>query len=175
METRQRALKPRICDQSVCQKGCGLLLSGHSMDTTKKQCCVEPLRAVKRALEERGAGLEHASRMARLRWNRTEQSLVAQVATLQNEAQLAALTYQQRLQRYLLHISSIVEQITGYCKDFIKPPTVVAKSNISSYFSKPQCFHYYPLAGIGVVFGLLSRVDRFNCGNGHLKCSTNYL
>ncbi|XP_047246357.1 E3 ubiquitin-protein ligase PDZRN3-B-like [Girardinichthys multiradiatus] len=117
METRQRALKPRICDQSVCQKGCGVLLSGHSMDTAKKHSCVEPLRAVKRALEERGAGLEHASRMARLRWNRTEQSLVAQVATLQNEAQLAALTYQQRLQRYLLHISSIVEQITGYCKN----------------------------------------------------------
>ncbi|KAK5614254.1 hypothetical protein CRENBAI_005299 [Crenichthys baileyi] len=119
MEKRQRALKPRICDQSVCQKGCGLLLSGHSMDTTKKHSCVEPLRAVKRALEERGAGLEHASRMARLRWNRREQSLVAQVATLQNEAQLAALTYQQRLQRYLLHISSIVEQITGYCKTLL--------------------------------------------------------
>ncbi|XP_014861594.1 PREDICTED: PDZ domain-containing RING finger protein 4-like [Poecilia mexicana] len=84
--------------------------------TEEERCCVESLRAVKRALEERGAGLEQASRMARLRWNRREQLLVAQVATLQNEAQLAAFTYQQRLKRYLLHISSIAEQIAGYCK-----------------------------------------------------------
>lgn len=25
------------------------------------------------------------------------------------------------------------------------------------------------------MFGLLSRVNKFNCGNAHLKCSTNYL
>ncbi|KAM4572771.1 PDZ domain-containing RING finger protein 4 isoform 1-T1 [Odontesthes bonariensis] len=101
--------------QSVCQKGCGLLLSGN--DSKKEgHCCVEALRAVTDALEERGATLEHESRMARLRWNRREQSLLAQVTRVQHEAQLAALQYQRRLHHYLLHINSITEQIVGYCQ-----------------------------------------------------------
>ncbi|XP_068169215.1 PDZ domain-containing RING finger protein 4-like [Antennarius striatus] len=54
--------------------------------------------------------------MARLRWNRREQSLLAQVTGLQNEAQLAALRYQRRLHQYMLHINSIAEKVNGYCK-----------------------------------------------------------
>lgn len=112
----ERVLKTRHCDQSVCQKECGLLVPGHKMNCKEEHCCVKSLRAVKRTLEERVAGLEYGSQMARLRWNRRERSLVTQVATLQNDAQLAALEYQQRLKRYILHISNIAEQITGYCK-----------------------------------------------------------
>ncbi|XP_070829189.1 PDZ domain-containing RING finger protein 4-like isoform X1 [Chaetodon trifascialis] len=94
----------------VCQKGCGLVL-----DFSKgEHCCVDALRAVTDALEGRSAALEHEARMSRLRWNRREQSLLAQVSTLQNEAQLAALQYQRRLHQYMLHINSIAEQVTGY-------------------------------------------------------------
>lgn len=94
----------------VCQKGCGLQLPGED------HCCVDALRTVTDALEERSAALEHEARMARLRWNRREQSLLAKVSTLQNEAQLAALKYQRRLHQYMVHINSIAEQVIGYYK-----------------------------------------------------------
>ncbi|XP_040019394.2 PDZ domain-containing RING finger protein 4 isoform X1 [Gasterosteus aculeatus] len=68
------------------------------------------------ALVERSAALEHESRMARLRWNRREQSLLARVSTLQNEAQLSALRYQRRLRQHMLHIQGIAQQVTGYCE-----------------------------------------------------------
>ncbi|XP_060891781.1 PDZ domain-containing RING finger protein 4-like isoform X1 [Labrus mixtus] len=94
----------------VCQGGCGLRLTG------EEHCCVDALRTATDTLEERSATLEHEARMARLRWNRREQYLLAQVSNLQNEAQLAALQYQRRLHQYMLHINSIAEQVTGYCK-----------------------------------------------------------
>lgn len=97
---------------AVCQRGCGLLLSGDGGE----HCCVDALRTLTDALEERRAAVEHEARMARLRWNRREQVLLAQVSTLQSEAQLAALQYQRRLHQYMLHISSIAEQVIGYCK-----------------------------------------------------------
>lgn len=99
----------------VCQRGCGLLLSAEDGDGGE-HCCVDALRTVTDALEERRAAVEHEARMARLRWNRREQVLLAQVSTLQSEAQLAALQYQRRLHQYMLHISSIAEQVIGYCK-----------------------------------------------------------
>ncbi|XP_078113494.1 PDZ domain-containing RING finger protein 4 isoform X1 [Sander vitreus] len=101
--------------EGVCNKGCGLLLSCEDINGGD-HCCVDALRTVTDALEERSATLEHETRMARLRWNRREQSLLAQVSTLQNEAQLSALKYQRRLHQYMLHISSIAEQVTGYYK-----------------------------------------------------------
>lgn len=108
--------------EGVCQRGCGLLLSG--LDVSKgEHCCVEALRTVADALEERSVTLEHDARIARLRWNRREQCLLAQVSTLQNQAQLDALKYQRRLNQYLVHIRSIAEQLAGYCKvrgDFSK-------------------------------------------------------
>uniref|UniRef100_A0AAX7VLS1 Uncharacterized protein n=1 Tax=Astatotilapia calliptera TaxID=8154 RepID=A0AAX7VLS1_ASTCA len=101
--------------EGVCQRGCGLLLSG--LDVSKgEHCCVEALRTVADALEERSVTLEHEARIARLRWNRREQCLLAQVSTLQNQAQLDALKYQRRLNQYLVHIRSIAEQLAGYCK-----------------------------------------------------------
>ncbi|CAK6950883.1 PDZ domain-containing RING finger protein 4-like [Scomber scombrus] len=100
----------------VCQKGCGLQLPGED------HCCVDALRTVTDALEERSATLEHEARMARLRWNRREQSLLAKVSTLQNEAQLAALKYQRRLHQYMVHINSIAEQVIGYCKSDLRTP-----------------------------------------------------
>lgn len=102
--------------EGVCQRGCGLPLSGEDAGKPGEHCCVDALRTVTDALEERSATLEHEARMARLRWNRREQSLLAQVSTLQNEAQLAALKYQRRLHQYMLHINNIAEQVTGYCK-----------------------------------------------------------
>ncbi|XP_034542358.1 PDZ domain-containing RING finger protein 4-like isoform X1 [Notolabrus celidotus] len=102
--------KPGRGGGGVCQGGCGLKLSG------EEHCCVDALRSVTDALEERSAILEHEARMSRLRWNRREQYLLAQVSTLQNEAQLAALQYQRRLHQYMLHISSIAEQVTGFYK-----------------------------------------------------------
>lgn len=101
--------------EGVCQRGCGLLLSGEDIGDGE-HCCVDALRSVTDALEGRSATLEHGARMARLRWNRRERSLLAKVTTLQNEAQLAALKYQRRLHQYMLHIDSIAEQVNGYCK-----------------------------------------------------------
>lgn len=90
------------------------------MDSARKHCYVEALQAAKRASEKKGAGLEQTLRMAQLRWDRRERSLLAQVAALQSEAKLFALAYQQRLQGYLLHISSIAEEIGRYCEVGIK-------------------------------------------------------
>lgn len=101
--------------EGVCQKGCGLLLTGADI-SNGGHCCVDALRSVTDALEGRSATLEHEARMARLRWNRREQRLLAKVTALQNEAQLAAVEYQRRLHQYMLHITSIAEQVTGYCK-----------------------------------------------------------
>lgn len=95
--------------EGVCRRGCGLLLDGNA-----EHRCVDALRSVTDALEGRSAGLEHDVRMARLRWNRREQGLLARVTDLQNEAQLAALQYQQRLHQYMVHISSIAEQVNRY-------------------------------------------------------------
>lgn len=97
--------------EGVCQRGCGLSLSGDA-----EHCCVDALRSVTDALEGRSAGLEHDVRMARLRWNRREQWLLSRVTALQNEAQLAALQYQQRLHQYMVHIGSIAEQVNRYCQ-----------------------------------------------------------
>lgn len=97
--------------EGVCQRGCGLSLSGDA-----EHCCVDALRSVTDALEGRSASLERQVRMARLRWNRREQWLLARVTALQNEAQLAALQYQQRLHRYMVHIGSIAEQVNRYCQ-----------------------------------------------------------
>lgn len=83
---------------------------------------MDALRSVTDALEGRSASLEHQVRMARLRWNRREQWLLARVTALQNEAQLAALQYQQRLHRYMVHIGSIAEQVNRYCQ--VRPPGV---------------------------------------------------
>ncbi|KAK1888160.1 E3 ubiquitin-protein ligase PDZRN3-B, partial [Dissostichus eleginoides] len=101
--------------RGVCQRGCGLRLSGEDM-SSGQHCCVEALRTVTEALEERSATLEHETRMQRLRWNRREQSLLAQVTALQTEAQLSALQHQRRLHQYMLHIHSLAEQLTGYCQ-----------------------------------------------------------
>lgn len=99
----------------VCQKGCGLLLSREDMDKGG-HCCVDALRALTDALEEKNAALEHDARMASLRWTRREQSLLAKVSTLQQGAQLTALKYKRRLHQYKLHINSIAEQLIGYYK-----------------------------------------------------------
>lgn len=97
--------------EGVCRRGCGLSLPGDA-----EHRCVDALRSVSDALEERSAGLERDVRVARLRWNRREQRLLARVTALQNEAQLAALQYQQRLHRYMVHIGSIAEQVNRYCQ-----------------------------------------------------------
>ncbi|GLD58946.1 PDZ domain-containing RING finger protein 4-like isoform X1, partial [Lates japonicus] len=115
--------------EGVCQRGCGLLLSGEDLNKGG-HCCVDALRTVTDALEERSAALEHEARMARLRWNRREQVLLAQVSTLQNEAQLAALKYQRRLHQYMLHINSIAEQVIGYYKSDLRT-TADIQSHIS--------------------------------------------
>lgn len=99
----------------VCKRGCGLVLPADD-NGEGGHCCVDALRSVTDALEGRSATLEHEARMARLRWNRREQCLLAKVAALQNEAQLAALKYQRRLHRYMLHINGIAEQVNGYCQ-----------------------------------------------------------
>ncbi|XP_044048513.1 PDZ domain-containing RING finger protein 4-like isoform X2 [Siniperca chuatsi] len=118
MESQKKPETGHLGD-GVCPKGCGLLLSGEDV-SGGEHCCVDALRTVTDALEERSATLEHESRMARLRWNRREQYLLAQVSALQNEAQLAALKYQRRLHQYMLHIHSIAEQVTGYCKSDLR-------------------------------------------------------
>ncbi|XP_037624319.1 PDZ domain-containing RING finger protein 4-like isoform X1 [Sebastes umbrosus] len=118
MESEQTG---RVGGEGVCQRGCGLMLL--SADKKVDHCCVDALRTVTDALEAKSATLEHQTRMARLRWNRREQSLLAQVTTLQNEAQLAALKYQRRLHQHMLHISSIAEQVTGYYKRDVRETT----------------------------------------------------
>ncbi|XP_024912051.1 E3 ubiquitin-protein ligase PDZRN3-B-like [Cynoglossus semilaevis] len=115
-ELTMASLADADAGHGVCQMGCGLLLSADDSCEKEQHCCVDALRTVADRLEERSATLEHEARMARLRWNRREQFLLAQVSALQNEAQLAALRYQRRLHQYLLHINSIAEQVVGYCK-----------------------------------------------------------
>ncbi|XP_037834207.1 E3 ubiquitin-protein ligase PDZRN3-B-like [Kryptolebias marmoratus] len=110
--------------QGLCQKGCGLPLL-----CAEEHRCVEALRARTAALEERGAALERGARVQRLRWNRTERTLLAQVTTLQNEAQLAALKYQRRLDQYLLHINSIAKQIVGYCQSEFRAPDMQGQTS----------------------------------------------
>ncbi|XP_061577053.1 E3 ubiquitin-protein ligase PDZRN3-like [Cololabis saira] len=109
---------------SICQRGCGLPLagSGSSISPQEQQhCCVDALRALTDALEDRAAALQHQARMARLRWNRREQSLLTQVTALQSEARLAALQHQRRLHQYLLHINGITQQVGAYCKSDSSP------------------------------------------------------
>ena len=98
-------------ERYICGKGCGLLLSlqgNHS--------CLAALRLHSNNIERRSATLQHESRMARLRWGRREQFLLAQVSSLQGEAQLAALKYQQKLHQYMLNINSIADQVIGFYK-----------------------------------------------------------
>ncbi|TNN71665.1 E3 ubiquitin-protein ligase PDZRN3 [Liparis tanakae] len=116
---------------AVCRRGCGLPLSREELDNEGEHCCVDALRTATDALEEKSATLEHETRMARLRWNRREQSLLARVSTLQNEARLSALRYQRRLHQHMLHISGIAEQVTGYRKRNDVRKTDVTQSQIS--------------------------------------------
>lgn len=123
----------------LCVRGCGLPLSGAG-----EHCCVDALRAVTDALEGRSAALQHQARMERLRWNRREQNLLGQVSRLQNEAQLAALRYQRRLHQYLLHISSIAEQVMDYCKvrtcsTITSPNTHLQYHTLSNTFQYQSC------------------------------------
>lgn len=96
----------------VCKKGCGLLLQGEDLGEGG-HCCVDALRALADALEEKSATLEHEVRMEKLRWSRREQSLLARVSTVQQCAQLAAVKYERRLHQYKLHVNSLAEQLIG--------------------------------------------------------------
>ncbi|KAJ3596869.1 hypothetical protein NHX12_003269, partial [Muraenolepis orangiensis] len=101
------------CHRCVCEKVlCGVVLPPRQGN----HCCLEAVRAHVNNVERRSATLQHESRMARLRWVRRERSLLAQVASLQGEAQLAALKYQQNLHRYMLNIHSIADQVIGIYK-----------------------------------------------------------
>ncbi|XP_055365813.1 uncharacterized protein LOC129604257, partial [Betta splendens] len=101
--------------QPVCRRGCGLPLSAEDAGARGHRC-VDALRALSDALEERSATLEHDLRMSRLRWNRREQSLLTKVSSLQNEARLAALRHQRRLHQYVLRVGGLAEQVVGYCQ-----------------------------------------------------------
>lgn len=102
-------------DVGICKKGCGLLLP-REVIAKGNHCCLDALRMFTDALEERSSTLEHEARLARLRWGRREQALLAHVSTLQSEAQLAAVKYQKKLHQYMLNINSISEQVIGYYK-----------------------------------------------------------
>ncbi|CAB1430567.1 unnamed protein product [Pleuronectes platessa] len=116
----QRRLDTGLRGAGVCQRGCGLPLPAEDA-LQAEHCCVEALRTVTDALEERSAAVEHGARMSRLRWNRKEQLLLAQVSRLQNQAQLAALQYQRRLHQYMVHTNSIAQQMAGHCKSDADP------------------------------------------------------
>lgn len=94
-----------------CQAGCGLAVTP---EDGERHRCLDALRSMSDELEEKGAALEQRARAAKLKSNRREQNLLAQVAALQSEAQLAALRYQRRLHRYMLHIDGIAELVRGY-------------------------------------------------------------
>ncbi|KAJ8382832.1 hypothetical protein SKAU_G00036100 [Synaphobranchus kaupii] len=100
---------------SVCQKGCGLVLLQRDM-SDRNHCCVRALRTENRALLLRSARLEHEAQKRRARWGAREQHLLAQVTSLHYEARLAAVTYQKKLQQYMLHISDITKQLIGLSK-----------------------------------------------------------
>lgn len=101
-------------DVGVCKKGCRLLLQTDIAQGD--HCCLDALRMLNDALQERSVTLEHEARMQRLRWVRREQSLLAQVSSLQSEAQLTALRYQRKLHQYMLNINNIAKQVIGYYK-----------------------------------------------------------
>lgn len=100
-------------DVGICQKGCGLLLS-HTDIVQGDHCCLDALRMLNDGLQERSATLEHEGRMQRLRSGRREQSLLAQVSSIQSEAQLTALKYKRKLHQYMLNINNITEQVIGH-------------------------------------------------------------
>ncbi|KAM9570637.1 PDZ domain-containing RING finger protein 4-like isoform 1-T1 [Salvelinus alpinus] len=102
-------------DVGICQKGCGLLLS-HTDIVQGDHCCLDALRMLNDGLQERSATMEHEGRMQRLRWGRREQSLLAQVSSIQSEAQLTALKYKRKLHQYMLNINNITEQVIGRYK-----------------------------------------------------------
>ncbi|XP_071272106.1 E3 ubiquitin-protein ligase PDZRN3-B-like [Salvelinus alpinus] len=106
-------------DVGICQKGCGLLLS-HTDIVQGDHCCLDALRMLNDGLQERSATMEHEGRMQRLRWGRREQSLLAQVSSIQSEAQLTALKYKRKLHQYMLNINNITEQVIGRYKQPIQ-------------------------------------------------------
>ncbi|XP_042179281.1 PDZ domain-containing RING finger protein 4-like [Oncorhynchus tshawytscha] len=108
-------------DVGVCKKGCRLLLQTDIAQGD--HCCLDALRMLNDALQERSVTLEHEARMQRLRWVRREQSLLAQVSSLQSEAQLTALRYQRKLHQYMLNINNIAKQVIGYYKISEQGPT----------------------------------------------------
>lgn len=110
MEPRRKP-ETAVIARLVCQEGCGLAVPS---EDGGRHRCLDALRSVSDELEEKGAVLEQRAKAARLRSNRREQNLLAQVAALQSEAQLAALRYQRRLHRYMLHIDGIAELVRGY-------------------------------------------------------------
>nr|XP_029490775.1 E3 ubiquitin-protein ligase PDZRN3-B-like [Oncorhynchus nerka] len=101
-------------DVGVCKKGCRLLLQTDIAQGD--HCCLDALRMLNDALQERSVTLEHEARMQRLRWVRREQSLLAQVSSLQSEAQLTALRYRRKLHQYMLNTNNIAKQVIGYYK-----------------------------------------------------------
>ncbi|KAL0968767.1 hypothetical protein UPYG_G00271430 [Umbra pygmaea] len=117
-------------DMGICQKGCGLVLS-HNQVIQGDHCCLDALRMLNDALQERSANLEHEARMERLRWGRREQFLLAQVSSLQSEAQLTALKYQRKLHQYMLNINYIDEHLIGHYKSDSKPSEVCNVSQLS--------------------------------------------
>lgn len=102
------------CGEVLCREGCGLELS--TEDPDPEHCCVDALRALADELQDRSGAMEHEARMARLRWDRREQWLLAQVTSAQSEAKLAALKYQRRLHQHVLHVNSIIAQVLGFYK-----------------------------------------------------------
>ena len=112
MNEDQNLIKRNV---GICQRGCGLPLP-HEDIAQEDHSCLDALRTLNDALQERSASTEHESRMERLRWGRREHTLLAQVSFLQSEAELAALKYQRKLHQYMLNINNIAEQVTKYYK-----------------------------------------------------------
>lgn len=96
----------------ICQKGCGLFHHKNAVQDGDN-CCMKALRDQNEVLLAWSDRIASEVRKLCITWGKREQFLLSQLTALQNEAQVSAVKYQQRLKQYMLFISSILDQISG--------------------------------------------------------------
>ncbi|XP_061085842.1 PDZ domain-containing RING finger protein 4-like [Conger conger] len=95
-----------------CQKGCGLALRRQAQG---EHSCINALRAQNRVLQVKTTKLEQEAEKQRLQFGVRERLLLARVSSLRNEARLKALSYQNRLRHFVVHINNITKQLVTGC------------------------------------------------------------
>lgn len=96
----------------ICQKGCGLF-NHKNVAQEGDNCCMKALRDQNEVVHAWSDRIASEVRKLCITWGKREQFLLSQLTSLQTEAQVSAVKYQQRLRQYMFCISSILDQISG--------------------------------------------------------------